>query len=169
MDKPRILVLGVGNILFTDEGIGVRVVEQLQEKYKFSPNVSLLDGGTLGMRLMDYILKSDKLIIVDAVMGDHEPGSIYRLTGDDLRKSLSFKNSLHQTDLVDTLIYCEVIGNSPDTVVIGIQPANLQTMSMQLSPEVNKALPEVMKMVLEEIVRAGGEYWERSIPGSCSC
>jgi len=99
MAKKRILVLGVGNILFTDEGIGVRVVEQLQERYRFSTNVSLLDGGTLGMRLMDYIVKSDKLIIVDAVMGGQEAGSIYRLTGDDLRKSLSFKNSLHQTDL----------------------------------------------------------------------
>ena len=161
MAKKRILVLGVGNILFTDEGIGVRVVEQLQERYKFSTNVSLLDGGTLGMRLMDYIVKSDKLIIVYAVMGDQEAGSIYRLTGDDLRKSLSFKNSLHQTDLVDTLIYCELIGNSPDTVVIGIQPADLQTMSMQLSPAVNKALPEVMRRVLQEVVQAGGEYWER--------
>jgi len=164
-DKPRILVLGVGNILYTDEGIGVRVVEQLQERYEFSSNVSLLDGGTLGMRLMDYITQSDKLIIVDAVMGDQGPGSIYRLTGDDLRNSLSFKNSLHQTDLVDTLIYCQLIGNSPDTVVIGIQPSDLQTMSMQLSPEVNKALPQVIEKVLEEVTQAGGEY--REIKSCC--
>ncbi|MBT8764513.1 HyaD/HybD family hydrogenase maturation endopeptidase [Desulfohalobiaceae bacterium Ax17] len=159
-DKPQILILGVGNILYTDEGIGVRVVEQLQERYEFSSNVSLLDGGTLGMRLMDYITQSDKLIIVDAVMGDQEPGSVYRLTGDDLRNSLSFKNSLHQTDLVDTLIYCQLIGNSPDTIVIGIQPSDLQTMSMQLSQEVNKALPQAIEKVLEEVTQAGGEYRE---------
>ena len=67
----------------------------------------------------------------------------------------------HWIKIVDTLIYCELIGNSPDTVVIGIQPADLQTMSMQLSPAVNKALPEVMRRVLQEVVQAGGEYWER--------
>jgi hydrogenase maturation protease len=82
---PKILVLGVGNILFTDEGVGVRAVETLLRDYSFSDNVTLMDGGTLGTRLMDPIMQCQRLIVIDAVLGGDEPGSVYRLTGDDLR------------------------------------------------------------------------------------
>lgn len=153
-----ILVLGVGNILFTDEGVGVRAVERLQEEYDFSPNVTLLDGGTLGTRLMDPIMASQHLIVVDAVLGDSQSGSIYRLTGDDLRKSLAFKNSLHQTDLVDTLIYCGMLGNRPEAVVVGIEPHDYQTMSVELSDAIRDRLPGLMQVVLDEIAKAGGSF-----------
>lgn len=157
-EKFPILVLGVGNILFTDEGIGVRIVQELEKRYEFSENVRLLDGGTLGMKLMDYITRCDKLIIIDVVLGDGKPGSIYRLVGDDLRKSLSFKNSLHQTDLTDTLIYCELIGHRPDTVVIGIEPKNMNDVSLEVSPEIEKAIPLLIEKVLAEITAAGGSF-----------
>lgn len=157
-EKFPILVLGVGNILFTDEGIGVHVIQELEKRYEFSENVRLLDGGTLGMKLMDYITRCDKLIIVDVVLGDGKPGSIYRLVGEDLRKSLSFKNSLHQTDLTDTLIYCELIGHRPDTVVIGIEPKNMNDVSLEVSPEIEKAIPLLIEKVLAEIKAAGGSF-----------
>ncbi|MFW5487573.1 MAG: HyaD/HybD family hydrogenase maturation endopeptidase [Desulfovibrio sp.] len=155
-EKPRILVMGVGNILFTDEGLGVRVIEALEESYSFSDNVELYDGGTLGMRLMDPIMNSDYLIVVDAVLGDGEPGSVYRLTDDDLRKSLAFKNSMHQTDLVDTLIYCDIAGHRPDAVVVGIEPYDFQTMAVELSGPIKERLPRIMEKVVEEICSAGG-------------
>ena len=101
MPEKRILVLGVGNILLRDEGVGVRVVERLQADYSFSPNVSLLDGGTLGIKLMEAISSSDVLIVVDAVLNGHPPGTFYRLTGEEVRKSVAFKYSLHQTDLLE--------------------------------------------------------------------
>ena len=154
----RILVLGVGNILYTDEGIGVRVVEHLQEAYDFTDNVTLLDGGTLGMKLMDPIMASDYLVVVDAVLGNDEPGSLYRLTGDDLRESLAFKNSLHQTDLVDTLIYCDMLGNRPEAVIIGIEPYDYNSMSIEVSPVLAERIPEMMEKVLSEIEAAGGGY-----------
>ncbi|MFP4317157.1 MAG: HyaD/HybD family hydrogenase maturation endopeptidase [Desulfovibrionales bacterium] len=154
----RILVMGVGNILFTDEGIGVRVIEALEDAYEFSDNVTVFDGGTLGMRLMDPILHSDKLIVVDAVLGDGPPGSIYRLTGEDLRRSLAFKNSLHQTDLVDTLIYCEILGNRPDALIVGIEPEDYETMSVQLSETLSGKVPDMVDRVLEEIAKSGGSF-----------
>ncbi|HKI82077.1 MAG TPA: hydrogenase maturation protease, partial [Pseudodesulfovibrio sp.] len=83
----RILILGVGNILFTDEGFGVRVAEDLEQKYEFSDNVTVLDGGTLGLKLMGPIMESDHLIIVDIVLNDGEPGEIFRLLGEDLNKA----------------------------------------------------------------------------------
>ena len=100
----KILVLGVGNVLYRDEAVGVKTVLKMQEEYSFPENVRLLDGGTLGMGLMDSLMDADLAVIIDAVKGGHEAGTLYRLVGDDLRKSMSFSDSLHQTDLVDTLI-----------------------------------------------------------------
>lgn len=161
-EPKRILVMGVGNILWTDEGLGVRIVEWLERNYDFSDNVTLYDGGTLGMRLMDPIMNSDLLIVVDAVLGDGEPGDVYRLTGDDLRKSLAFKNSMHQTDLVDTLIYCDIAGHRPEAVVIGVEPFDFQTMAVEVSECIAAKMPEIASRVLDEIKAAGGEFSPRA-------
>jgi hydrogenase maturation protease len=157
-NPPRILILGVGNILFTDEGIGVRAVNYLIEKYCFSYNITLRDGSTLGIELMDPIMQCDRLIVLDAVLGDKPPGSIYRLTGDDLRGSISFRNSMHQTDLVDTLIFCRLAGNCPEAVVIGMEPDDMETMSIHLSPTSTANMPLMAERVLEEVRRLGGTY-----------
>ncbi len=154
----RVLVLGVGNILFTDEGLGVRVIEKLLEDYDFPDNVTVMDGGTLGSKLMGPILDADRLIVVDAVFGGDAPGSVYRLTGDDLRKSLAFKNSMHQTDLVDTLIHCGIVGNRPETCIIGVEPQDLNTMAVELSPLIQQKIPAVCAFVLDEILAAGGAF-----------
>lgn len=161
-ESKRILVMGVGNILWTDEGLGVRIVEWLERNYDFSDNVTLYDGGTLGMRLMDPIMNSDLLIVVDAVLGEGEPGDVYRLTGDDLRKSLAFKNSMHQTDLVDTLIYCDIAGHRPEAVVIGVEPYDFQTMAVEVSECIAAKMPDIASRVLDEIKAAGGEFSPRA-------
>lgn len=158
---PRILVLGVGNILYTDEGAGVRCMELLDRNYEFSDNVTLMDGGNLGMRLMDAIMNCEFLIVLDAVLGGDEPGSVYRLTGEDLRKSLAFKNSMHQSDLVDTLIYCGMIGNRPEAVVIGVEPADYQSMAVELSPTLKERLAIMADVALKEVENAGGTWRER--------
>lgn len=160
-EKRRILVLGVGNILYTDEGVGVRCVEKLETEYEFSDNVTLVDGGTLGMRLMDYLLNCDTAIILDAVLGGQEPGTIYRCTGDDLRKSIAFKDSMHQSDLVDSLVYCELMGNRPDAVVIGIQPHDYQTMALEVSEVLASRLDDMAGFALKEVEAAGGTFSRR--------
>ena len=165
-DKPKILVLGVGNILLKDEGIGVKIVELLQERYSFSDNVEIMDGGTLGLRLCDYITQCDFLIVVDAVLGGEEPGTIYRLIDDDLKLSLSFKNSMHDQDLLETLACCEIIGHRPDAVVVGIEPASYKSgMGIDLTDTLAAKMPEMTAMVLEEIGKAGGEYKEKATAG----
>ena len=79
MIKDRIVVLGVGNILLKDEGVGVRVIEKLQGQYTLPENVRVVDGGTQGLWLLSTIQEADHLIVVDAVLGGDEPGTIYRL------------------------------------------------------------------------------------------
>lgn len=161
--EKRILILGVGNILYTDEGFGVRVAEELQSRYQFSPNVNVLDGGTLGLRLMGPIMESDYLIIVDIVLNEGEPGDMFRLLGQDLQKACAFKNSMHQTDLLDTLAQCSLVGHVPEDVILyGVEPVNYEDMSAALSPELEAKLPEVMEAVLEEVTKAGGAYHSRS-------
>lgn len=157
----RILILGVGNILFTDEGIGVRTLEWLQEHYVFPENVTLVDGGTLGMGLMDALLQCDRMYVLDAVLGGDAPGSIYRLTDNDLRKSMSFRDSLHQTDLVDTLIYCDILGHRPEGVVFGMEPADYNTMELGLSPVCGNAVPVLAQKLVEELRGLGIGIAER--------
>lgn len=161
--EKSILILGVGNILFTDEGFGVRVAEELDQHYAFSPNVSLLDGGTLGLRLMGPIMEADYLIIVDIVLNEGQPGDVFRLLGTDLKKACAFTNSMHQTDLLDTLSRCSLIGTVPgDVILFGVEPADYETMSAGLSPVLEAKLPEVMDLVLKEVERAGGTYTPRT-------
>ena len=164
-DSPKILILGVGNILYTDEGVGVRAVERLLADFDFSDNVTLMDGGNLGMRLMEPLMACDYCIVLDAVLGGDVPGTVYRLTGEDLRKSLAFKDSMHQSDLVDTLIYCELVGKRPDTVVIGMEPFDFKTMAVELSPTIAERLPAMLDIALAELRTAGGTATPRQAEG----
>jgi hydrogenase maturation protease len=152
----RILVLGVGNVLYTDEGIGVRAVEELEQEYIFSENVTVMDGGTLGARLIPPIMDCDFLIVVDAVLSEGAPGDVYRLTGDDLRKSLAFKDSMHDADLCDTLVQCDLMGNKPEAVIIGMEPFDYQSLSVELSEATSVNLDRMKEHVISEVRKAGG-------------
>lgn len=156
MAAQHILVLGVGNILLKDEGVGVRVIEKLQAEYSFSPNVRLMDGGTLGIRLLDDITGADHLIVVDAVRNDHPPGTLYRLLAEDLTRCVSFKNSLHQTGLLETLAYAEMLDQRPTTVVIGIEPEDISPWGIELTATVREHMAALVSNVIREIQQAGG-------------
>jgi len=156
MEPSRILILGVGNILLRDEGVGVRVVERLEQEYVFSPGVELMDGGTLGLKLLEPISRADRLIVVDAVLNHSPPGTLHRLEGEDLRKSLAFKSSLHQVDLVETLAYSEILGKRPRTVVVGVEPEDMSSWGTELTETVAARLPELVAAVVREVEAAGG-------------
>lgn len=158
MEQKRILVLGVGNVLLQDEGVGVRVVENLQANYRFSPNVELMDGGTLGLRLLEPISQTDYLIVVDAIQNGQAAGTLYRLPAEELNKRVTFKNSLHQLDLVETLAYAEILGNRPQAVIIGIEPEDISPWGMELTQTVEARFTELCSQVLAEIQLAGGTY-----------
>lgn len=162
MDQKHILVLGVGNILLRDEGIGVRVVEKLQHDYTFSPNVRLLDGGTLGLRLLEPITEADYLIVVDAVQTSQPPGTIEIMSLAALRKRISLKNSLHQLDLLETLAHAQFLESLPETVIVGIEPEDTVTLSLELSETVRYRLEGLVSSVLQEIDKAGGGYYPRT-------
>jgi hydrogenase maturation protease len=153
----QILVLGVGNILFRDEGVGVRAVESLLANYDFSDNVTLMDGGTLGSRLIGPMMEADFVLVLDAVLGGDKPGTLYRYQGQDLRRSLAFQDSMHQANLIDTLTQCELIGKRPDALIVGIEPEDFKTMDINISPLLASRLPAMCDMALAELRALGGE------------
>ncbi len=164
MDKPRILLLGVGNILYTDEGLGVHAMRRLEQGWIFSDNVELMDGGTMGKLLMAPIMDCDRLIIMDAVLGGQKPGSIYRLEDEGLRKSLGFHDSQHQVDLVDVLVSCEMVGNRPKAVVMGVEPEDWKTMGTEVTATVEAVLPRYLELVLQELEKTGGSAEAKTQP-----
>ncbi len=157
MSQPRILLLGVGNILYSDEGLGVHAARYLEEHYTFSDNVTLMEGGTLGKLLTPPILDCDQLIVMDAVLGGHAPGSVYRLEDEGLRKSLGFRDSQHQVDLVDVLISRDMMGNRPKAVVIGMEPADYLSMAIDLTPTCQEKFSKFLGHVLDALREQGGK------------
>ncbi|MEW6110591.1 MAG: HyaD/HybD family hydrogenase maturation endopeptidase [Thermodesulfobacteriota bacterium] len=148
----KIIVLGVGNILLTDEGIGVRVVEELGRRYAFPENVQLIDGGTQGLWLMSTIHESDHLIVVDAVLNRGEPGTLYRLEREDLPKGIRAKQSAHDSDLVEALNLCQLLDMGPKSVVvIGVEPEDIRTMGIELTSTLAGKVDDIIARVLEEL------------------
>ncbi len=161
MAPKHILVLGVGNILLRDEGLGVRVVEKLQQDYAFSPNVRILDGGTLGLKLLEPIIAADFLIVVDAIQNGQPPGTITRVSPAVLCKRIAFKKSLYQLDLLETLAHAAFLESLPATVIIGIEPEDTTSLSLELSKTVRSRMQDLVRNVLQEIAGVGGGYYPR--------
>nr|WP_319490625.1 HyaD/HybD family hydrogenase maturation endopeptidase [uncultured Desulfobacter sp.] len=165
--KSNLTVLGVGNILYSDDGVGVRVIEKLREEYRFSDNITLVDGGVQGLNLMDIILDAGRLIVVDTVLNNGQPGDIYRIIHEQAHGRLPAGNALHQADLIETLTFCTLLGQVPDTTIIGIEPKDYTTFSDQLTPPIQDRLADLTQKVLEEIVnQAGADEAVTQISGS---
>ena len=158
----EILLLGVGNLLYGDEGIGVHAFRLLEAGYEFSPNVRLVDGGTAGQYLMPTLSEAKQVIVMDAVRAGGEPGTIYRLENEDLRKSVGFWDSQHDVSLEDILVQCELIGSKPEVVVIGMEPLDMLTLQMELTPLVQEKMPKFIGHVLDELRALGGEARPRT-------
>ena len=153
----KALVLGLGNILLSDEGLGVRVVQRLGESYRFPPEIQVMDGGTLGLDLLPYLEGVDHLLVIDALEVGEEPGTIARLVGDEVPASLSVKISPHQMGLADLLAAARLQGLYPQEVVLlGMQPGSIDT-GLDLSPPVEAQLDRLIDEVLIELKGWGYE------------
>ena len=147
--KP-VLIMGIGNILLRDEGVGVRVVEAMQN-LDLPDHVELVDAGTAGADLVDIMADRRKVIVVDAIESQAAPGTIFRLSGEELLPEPGASISLHQLGLVESLFMAEQLGCAPgEVVVFGIQPAEIRA-GLELSPAVANAIPKVIEGVLAEI------------------
>lgn len=151
----KILVLGVGNILLQDEGLGVRAVEQLQVKYNLPQDVQIVDGGVMGLDLLPYIENADFLLIVDAVKVGRPGASLVRLDAQEIPIALGLKMSIHQVGLQEILVLSQLRGTLPSRVVLwGMEPVALKE-GLDLSPAVRIQLNTLVDAIACELENWG--------------
>ncbi|WP_028573844.1 NiFeSe hydrogenase maturation protease [Desulfonatronovibrio hydrogenovorans] len=146
-----LLVMGIGNILLKDEGVGVFCVQAL-EKEDWPENVAFVDGGTFTQDLFYLFENYDHLLVLDAVRGGREPGTIYRLEEKDLQENSSQQVSLHDIDLLDSLKMAELLGKKPVLTVLGIEPEKI-AWEMGLTQSLENAFPDYLELARKEITR----------------
>ncbi|MEW6161782.1 MAG: HyaD/HybD family hydrogenase maturation endopeptidase [Nitrospirota bacterium] len=154
LSLQKFVILGVGNLLLSDEGVGVHIANELM-KMELPPEVSVVEGGTNGFHLINVITEADRLIVIDAVKGGGAPGSIYRFDINDVRNCPSgFKTSVHQIGILEVIDLSGLIGKTPQTTVIGVEPKSLE-LGMELSPEIKAKIPRIIELIFEELKKSG--------------
>ena len=154
-EPRRVLVLGLGNILRGDEGLGVHALKRLVDRYDLAPEVETIDGGTLGLDLLPYLEGTSALLVIDAVQARGAPGSLVRLQDDEIMPALAVKLSLHQAGLRELLATSRLLGTYPPLVVLwGIEPGDIDW-TTELSAPVAASLDALVDAVTGEL-RAWG-------------
>ena len=152
-----ILILGIGNVLWADEGFGVRCVEALADRWRFSPEVRLLDGGTQGLYLLPFLEEADALLVFDAIDYGLPPGTMKRIEGDAVPAFMGAKKmSLHRTGFQDVIATARLMGYCPDRLVlIGCQPEELEDYGGGLRPAIAARIDTALDMALDVLAGWG--------------
>jgi hydrogenase maturation protease len=149
--NAKILIAGIGNLLLTDEGVGVHIIRELSKR-KLPENVELVDIGTASFDLLTFMQGKDKVIIIDAIAVDDKPGAMYRLSPDDIVSGKQeLLTSLHQFGIPEVLSSIKQKGEKIEIVIFGIVPKDYQTYGTELTPELKESLPKIIKEILKEI------------------
>ena len=160
-DRIPLLVLGLGNVLLEDDGVGAAAVSLLLDRFEVPGGVRVLDGGTLGLSLLPYLEAAGAVILVDAIRSDGTPGRIVRLDGDDVGPAVASRLSPHQVGVADLLDGARWLGRYPERVVLlGLNPASME-LTVGLSPLVHASLPALVDRVVEEAKELGFVFERR--------
>ena len=151
--EKRILILGIGNVLWADEGFGVRAAETLASAYQLPGSVTVMDGGTQGLYLLPHLEEADVLIVFDAIDYGLEPGTMKVIRGEEVPQFMGAKKmSLHQTGFQDVIATATLTGVCPpELLLIGVQPVELEDYGGGLRPEVAAAIGPAIEVVLAEL------------------
>ena len=162
------LILGIGNLLWADEGFGIRTLERLHADWVFRPGVSLLDGGTQGLYLIQHVQAARKLLIFDAIDYGLEPGTLKLIENDEVPRFMGAKKmSLHQTGFQEVLMLAQLTEQYPDEVLlIGCQPQELEDYGGSLRPIVKTAIEDALALGLDRLRQWGARPLPRdAAPG----
>ncbi len=151
----RIVVLGVGNLLLSDEGVGPTTVAYLQERWRFPAHVEVVDGATAGLELINVFGDAAQLLVIDAVFGGAEPGAIYRFNLDEVPSGVRYRTSIHQITFIDAWNMARLLGPAPEVTIVGVEPEDISTPHVGLTSSIEARLPDVEEVVLGELARLG--------------
>jgi hydrogenase maturation protease len=156
-ESPTILLLGIGNVLWADEGFGVRVIEHLQRYYRFPAQVKVLDGGTQGVYLVEHVQAAEVLVVFDAVDYGLPPGTLKRVEDADVPNFLGAKKmSLHQTGFQEVLAMAQMLGAYPRRLLLlGVQPVELEDYGGSLRPETKAQMQPAIELALAYLAEFG--------------
>ncbi|MBX9869308.1 MAG: HyaD/HybD family hydrogenase maturation endopeptidase, partial [Burkholderiaceae bacterium] len=165
-EKNTIIVLGIGNVLWADEGFGVRCVEALQSRYEFAPHVQLIDGGTQGLYLIQHVQAAHRLLIFDAIDYGLVPGTLKLIEDEEVPRFMGAKKmSLHQTGFQEVLMLALLTESYPESVLlIGAQPEEIDDYGGSLRPLLKAALEPALQHALERLESWGAEPRLRTLP-----
>lgn len=144
------IVIGIGNLLFCDDGVGIIAINYLKENFEFEPELELLDGGTLGFNLAEYFLDYDNVFIIDTISTDDEAGTIYKIPSDELLGSGSYKKTAHEVEVVQMLEACELYDKKANITIFGIVAKDINSVRIGLS----KSLSGKFDLLIETIIGA---------------
>ncbi|GFM38368.1 NiFeSe hydrogenase maturation protease [Desulfovibrio psychrotolerans] len=158
MSTPKkLLVLGIGNSLLTDDGVGVFAAEALQ-KETWPPEVTIMEGGTFTQDIFYLFEGYDRLLVLDVIHGGHEPGTLYTLTENDLVSNESQRISIHDIDMLDSLKMCELKnGSRPRMEILGMEPQDITTWNIGLSVPCQERFDTFLELARKEIARIVSE------------
>lgn len=150
-----VLVLGVGNDMMGDEGIGVRVVRQMRKDFVFPAAVDIVDGGVGGLALLPSIRAADEVVIVDAIDASSKPGSVFMFNSEEIEFETSSKLSLHDMGMMEVLRTAALMDDGVDATIIGIQPKRMDEFGSGLSRQVSRKIPQVIEIILDLLAARG--------------
>lgn len=150
-NAKNIAVIGVGNILFRDEGVGVYASRYLKENYTFEPSIDIIDGGTLGFKLMNYYQSYDKVLLLDTVSIEDEPGSVYHLPAEVLIGLGDYRQTAHEVEVVEMLEICMLLGEVAEVSVVGIVPEDIKSVDINLTPTLYRCFLAMIDAVILEL------------------
>ena len=165
LHPAEVTILGVGNVILRDEGFGVRVAEYLDSHYDWPDSVQIVDGGTLGIELTQYVTGTEKLLVIDSINGHAAPGTVFRFENDAVMAHFQDKLSAHEVGIQDVLALLTVTGHKiPDVVVIGAQPYDLEA-GVELSAGMKAIFLQIVERALRELAAWGIEPKPRADAG----
>ena len=155
--QKQITVLGLGNILLKDEGFGVHYIKWFSQRHDFKESVRILDGGTLGYRLLDIVTSASCLIAIDVIKLNEEPGAIYRFTQEQMMLRMPDPTTAHEVEFPDVLSMADLMGELPEVIFLCIIPETYGTMELEMTPRMTAAFPAMEKLLMEELAKLGVE------------
>lgn len=151
IEGKEIVVVGLGNPLMGDDGVGLCALRQLEREWTFDDSIQLVDGGTWGLRLLPVLEGAKGIILLDAIRTGREPGTVVELRNDEIPRQLSTKLSPHEVDLRELLAVMQLRGSLPANVsAIGVEPQYVDLLD-DLSPIVRSRVPDIVRLALERL------------------
>lgn len=149
------IVIGVGNILFRDEGVGVYAARYLSDNLSTTPEVEIIDGASLGFTLMRYFQEYKRVILIDTVSINDTPGSVYRLPAQEMMGLGSYRQTAHEVEIVEMLEICSLLDKMADVTIIGIIPEDIESVEIGLTKSLEDSFENLIDTLIEEIKSCG--------------